>query len=67
MVYFYCVNTFDKGNPVQNAGTIDIPKVLCDSEDKMIGYLMAKGILDEMGYEIIDLYSVQDIVLMEED
>lgn len=55
MSYFYCVNTFDKGVPVQNAGVIQIPDVLCDSEDKMVGYLMAKGILDETGYEIIDL------------
>ncbi len=64
MSYFYCVNTFNKGVPVQNAGVIQIPDVLCDSEDKMVGYLMAKGILDETGYEIIDLYDVEFMIDM---
>lgn len=51
--YYYCVNTFKNGEPVQVEGYI---KALC--EEDAILKLIADDVVYPFGYEFLDLYVV---------
>lgn len=53
MVYYYYVNTFRGGKPVQIEGT-----VCADSKDEAIHKLIDEGVVYEKGYEFLCLNSI---------
>lgn len=50
MKYYYCVNTFKDGEPVQLDGYTD-----AESEEDAIQKLIGNGTVDSHGYEFLEL------------
>ena len=51
--YYYCVNTFQNSEPVQEKGYIE-----AESEEDAIRKLINEGIVYPRGYEFLELYVV---------
>lgn len=53
MVYYYCVNTFRDGRPLQVEGT-----VMADDEAEAIDKLIEEGVVYKDGYEFLCLNAI---------
>lgn len=53
MVYYYCVNTFRDGKPLQVEGT-----VMADDETCAINKLIEEGVVYKDGYEFLCLNAI---------